>query len=86
MHSISGELKSIRLQMNFSMETMAEDLGIKHKSTYQGYESGRRKCPQYVIEAARISLQKDKIYWETMTSRIDENLKNQFPNGFLSEE
>jgi transcriptional regulator with XRE-family HTH domain len=85
MQTIADELKLIRLQMKFSMETMAEDLGIKSKSTYQGYESGRRKCPQRIIEAARISLEKDKQFWNGLPKSIDDNVKKQFPNGLISE-
>ena len=84
MHSFANELKEIRINLGFSIKTMAEDLDIE-KSTYQGYESGRRKCPQNIIDAARISLQKDIEFWKTLPERVDSISKKEFPNGIKSE-
>lgn len=73
------ELKAIREEIGFSIAIMAEDLGI-HKATYQGYETGRRKCPPQVLQAARRSLQSERAFWSGMDARITAK----HPNGVIS--
>jgi transcriptional regulator with XRE-family HTH domain len=78
------ELRKIRLEMGFSMRDMACELGLA-TPTYQGYEEGRRKVPQEVIDRAMHSLQKVREFMATAPARIDERINREFPFGFLSE-
>lgn len=53
------QLKEIREEMHYSMSEMSEELRIS-KSTYQGYESGRRATPPHTMESAFAALQRVK--------------------------
>lgn len=77
-------LKEIRLEMGFSIRDMACELGLA-TPTYQGYEEGRRKVPQEVIDRAMHSLQKVREFMATAPARIDERIQREFPCGVPNE-
>lgn len=54
-------LAEIRSQLKYSMSEMAEELVIS-KSTYQGYETGRRHVPALTLSMAFDALQRVKAF------------------------
>lgn len=80
------ELKAIREQMGFTVREMADEL-VLHPATYQGYETGRRKCPAYVVYIARESLKKDREFFKRYRpgGEFDRIIAAQYPCGIASE-
>ena len=81
--NIPAILQSIQSELNFSYGIMAQDLGL-HKPTWQGYVTGRRKCPNDVARAAIDSLRRTRLWQATMDARIDAALNGQpVPNDIF---
>lgn len=78
------ELKSIRLDMGFSIRDMASELGLS-APTYQGYEQGTRKVPQHVVEQAIHSSQKVREFMASAPARIEARIEAWHPFGFMGE-
>lgn len=74
-----NELQQIRKEMGFSLGVMAQDINVK-KSTLQGYETGRRKCPPDILQAARDSLARDRAFRAGAKARDDAA----YPHGIIS--
>lgn len=79
MQTPAQELKASRKEIGFSIAIMAQVLGIK-KPTLQGYESGRRPCPDNILTASRDALQKHRDFWANMDARADAA----YPKGIIS--
>ena len=74
------ELSKIREQLGYSFREMAADLGL-NAATYQGYEIGRRECPEHVLLAAQTTLEIDRKLTADLPGRVDANLRGGFcPN------
>lgn len=76
-------LQEIRVEMKYSFAEMAECLGFK-KSTYQGYETGRRKPPESVVRDALYYRDLGKKFMAGLPARVDEHIANKYPYGFMS--
>jgi transcriptional regulator with XRE-family HTH domain len=68
-----AELKSLRLEMKFSIGEMAGVLNVP-KATYQGYETGRRSMPAGFINRVREWQQQDLEFMAGLPARIDAQL------------
>lgn len=68
-----AELKALRLEMRFSIAEMAGIMNVQ-KSTYQGYESGRRKMPAGFINRVRDWQQQDFEFMAGIAARVDQCL------------
>jgi transcriptional regulator with XRE-family HTH domain len=69
---LHAELRSLRLEMGYSMADMAALMGIK-KPTYQGYETGRREMPAGFINRAREWQQIDMEFMAGIPVRVDQH-------------
>ena len=65
-----AELKALRLELHFSIGEMAAVMGVP-KSTYQGYETGRRAIPPGFINRCREYQQQDLQFMAGIGARID---------------
>lgn len=76
------ELRKIRETLGYTVRDFAELLGFGDKfSTYQCYETGRRKAPDSVLKEARAALKRDQQFFKKdLPRRIDEFSKNGVPN------
>lgn len=66
-------MREIRLRLKLSVAEFAELLGLE-KSTYQGYETGRRKTPPDVLRTAREAEKINNKFFKEMPKRIDKAL------------
>lgn len=79
-------MRTIRVEMGYSMQEFAELLGLK-KSTYQGYESGRRPTPSHVMRAARDAQSRERRFFRDLPKRVDAALNGRpVPNDARSGE
>jgi hypothetical protein len=63
---------------------MAECLGYK-KARYQGYESGRRKPPDGIIEQMKHYQKIGEEFSRNLPKRIDAAIKKLHPHGIIPE-
>lgn len=68
-----AELQALRLELKFSIAEMAELKGLK-KSTYQGYESGRRSMPEGFVNSIREWRRRDLEFMAGLPARVDERI------------
>lgn len=80
-----AELKSLRLEMGYSIGSMAALLSVP-KATYQGYETGRRAMPAGFLNRVREWQQLDFEFFAGMAERIERQLQlDGFGQGIPSE-
>lgn len=84
---MQSNLKAIREQFGWSYAEMAELLGLC-RSTYQGYETGRRATPPHILKLAQESLDLER---KRMKARyksggeFDRIAARLYPHGIMSE-
>jgi len=66
-------MREIRLRLKLSVAEFAELLGLE-KSTYQGYESRRRKTPPDMILKAQEAERLNTKFFKELPKRIDKAL------------
>jgi transcriptional regulator with XRE-family HTH domain len=66
--------RKIRLKMGYSISEMAACLKLK-KATYQCYENGERKAPEWVLGQMKYYQDVDRQFMKDMPKRIDKVLK-----------
>jgi predicted transcriptional regulator len=69
MNKLYAELKTLRLDMKYSIGEMAQLLNIP-KATYQGYETGRRTMPTGFINRVREWQQLDMEFMAGIAERV----------------
>ena len=73
----ASEVRKIRYSMGYTVRDFAELLGYRDTqfSTYQGYDAGTSPTPKHVLNEARAAQKRDKRFFKTMGSRVDEALQ-----------
>ena len=79
------ELSKIRQELKYSVREMAEEL-VLHPSTYQGYESGRRAVPAYVVCLAKAARDRVNGFFKRYepSGEFDAMLRKEYPFGIRS--
>lgn len=76
-------LRQIRIEMGYSIQEMADALGLK-KATYQCYEECRRRDPEG-LHALMLYLQEiDRRFMAELPGKLEVKVAKQFPHGFMS--
>lgn len=73
MHIKKTKIRKIREHLGYDYQDMADELKL-NKSTYQGYDQGRRSTPNHVLEAARVARKRVDNFMKGIPARVDENL------------
>lgn len=81
---VHAELRSLRVELGYSQRELARLLDIPY-ATYQGYETGRRQMPAGFINRVREWQQIDLEFMAGLAARVDERVRREFPDGFMSE-
>lgn len=81
-----SKIKSIRLQLRYSISEMAESLGLK-KATYQHYDDGSRSTPEAILCAAKAELLRCQLWAKRYVpgGAFDKELVKEYPFGIRSE-
>lgn len=77
-----SELREIRETLGYTVRDFAELLGFGERYyTYHGYETGRRKTPDYVLKEAQAALKRDQQFFQKdLPRRVNEFSKKGVPN------
>lgn len=78
--------RKLRLKMGYSLQDMADILGIK-KSTLQGYDEGRRACPVDILSQMQAAYERECKFWSRYKpgGEFDQMITKKYPHGILSE-
>lgn len=77
------KLKSVRRRMRYSMQELADCLGIP-KSTYQRYEDGSAAIPAKIERDVLYYQELDRKFFAGLPARVDSELKKQYPMGIIT--
>lgn len=83
--SAENVCRKLRLKMGYSLQDMADILGIK-KSTLQGYDEGRRACPYEIICQMQAAYERERKFWSRYKpgGEFDQIVSKEYPHGILS--
>ncbi len=83
--SAENVCRKLRLKMGYSLQDMADILGIK-KATLQGYDEGRRACPVEIISQMQSAYERELKFWSRYKpgGEFDQSVSKEYPHGILS--